>query len=576
MNKVKVLPRRITDKIAAGEVVERPAAVVKELVENAIDAGSDRIEIRFEDAGRRSIIVSDNGCGISPEDIQVICQPHATSKIDQEVDLEKIETLGFRGEALSSISAVSMFRLQSALCGAESAWELSIEGGERRALARASRNQGTTVEVRQLFFNTPARLKFLKSAGSETSQIIRTVTELALAYSEIGFRLVNGKQEVFNLHPGQDQRERIELLLGRDVAVGLLPVKVTLAPLTIRGFISPAGKGWATRNNQFIFVNRRPVSDRTITHALIAAYSGLLGEREFPAALLFLETPPEMVDVNVHPNKREVRFHRAYILHDVMVSSLRRVLTEQAAPEDDQSLFESRAAGTVQKDEPHGWAGVPRQDFSPLASELFDSAVSGMSAPASVRGERLDYFYVNNTFIVFPDKDGLTIIDQHAAHERIIFDELSACLKRHDPEKQRLLVPVTLHPGKARIGLMREYLSLLGEMGFELEEFGADSFALYAYPVIIGEIDYTRFFDHLIAELEDFGSGSDMDRITKELLSRIACHSAIRAGERLSSEQIEALRQGLRQTPIPQTCPHGRPTTLRIDSRELERRFKRV
>ncbi len=571
MSKINILPQSLANKIAAGEVVERPASVVKELLENALDAGGTEIEVIIENSGQSSITVIDNGQGISAEDLPKACLRHATSKIRVDADLNTISTLGFRGEALASIAAVSIMKISSCEDNQPCAMRLEIEGGLIKGMFETARKRGTTIEVKNLFFNTPARLKFLKSKAAEMSHIVKIVTDLALAYPQIAFRLLHNKAEVVNFNRGETLFERMRVLFGNDICAQMVEVSFDIAPLRIYGFISKAGHGQTMKKNQFIFVNQRPVIDKTITHAIMQAYHTLLMENQLPLALIFINTRPDLVDVNVHPNKREVRFRDAGALHDVLARVIKDALSDKAS----LPVLAAEAGKTAHANPVLDFSFQKRNSNTYLPrlepKELFSSSINE-DVPDSCFGagaRQLPYFQADNTYIVAPGKDGVVIIDQHAAHERVLFDELLKQRQNKKVEKQKLLIPVTVR-------LIEEHKNIFYELGFEVEDFGGDTFAVYSYPAALGEIDIGAEFEKIITDL--FNQEIEPDKIPSvtKFLASIACHCAVRAQEKLSEEKISSLLERLWKTDAPYTCPHGRPTMVTVTLNELEKRFKRV
>ncbi len=583
MNEIKILPKDLADKIAAGEVVERPASVVKELVENSLDAASTSIEVIISDAGCKMIKVIDNGRGMHADDLKLAPQRHATSKITSAADLSDIDTLGFRGEALASISAVTLLTITSCGQSETTAWTLKIEGGVFKDMIQTARTAGTTVEVRNLFFNTPARLKFLKSKATEMFHIIKIITELSLSYSQVSFKLINNDEEIINLDRSRNRLDRIKVLLGEEIAEQLIPISFEIAPLKINGFISKAGFGQTNRKNQYIFVNQRPVIDKTIFHAITQGYHTFLLEKQFPPVLIFIETPPELIDVNVHPTKREIRFREGNVLHDILVKLMKDTLTAK------EGLPKLAFAQDVEHP-PRRSDYMPKttESFSrSYAPELIDKELSGVSVKddklpslweeeSKFKGKLLgNYLQLKNTYIVVPEKDGMIIVDQHAAHERVLFDELLASFKKKAVEKQKLLLPVTLNFNKAQMLLMRENISLFQELGFDIEEFGEQTFAVHSYPAVLDKVNISTMFENMIAEIAELSLSVDIEKRVVQLLAPIACHAAVRANEKLSAEQITSLLKRLWKTNAPYTCPHGRPTLIKISEAELEKRFKR-
>ncbi|RKY37429.1 MAG: DNA mismatch repair endonuclease MutL [Candidatus Omnitrophota bacterium] len=588
MNKIKILPKNLADKIAAGEVVERPASVVKELVENSIDAGASEIDIYILDTGKKMIKIIDNGSGMPLDDLKIACQRHSTSKIETALDLEKINTLGFRGEALSSIAAVSFLSITSSTVHSSLAWTIKVEGGLEQGIYQTARSKGTTIEVRNLFFNTPARLKFLKTKATEMFHLIRVVTELSLAYPEIGFKLINNDTEIINLLAQGSLLDRIRALLGEELAEQLVPVSFAVSPLEIRGFISRPGFNHTNRKNQFIFVNNRSITDKTISHAIIQAYQTFKMEKQFPSLIIFIHTLPELIDVNVHPGKREIRFQDSAVLHDLLVKVIRDALTDKnrlpefagAGNYNYPQSADMNQENTIKEHNENNYS--LKRDYRPAVNyapqsvdkELFHAARKDTFALNELEPLR-DCLQVKSTYIIFEDKDGLEIVDQHAAHERILFDQLLKQFQSKRVETQKLLLPVTLNFSKAQMVLFNEYAGMLRDLGFEVDEFGDKTVAVYAYPAILGEINIGDVFTNIIAELIDGQETADLNKEVSKLLAPIACHSAVRANQKLNTAQINALLDQLWNTDAPYTCPHGRPTVTKIGWKELEKMFKR-
>ncbi len=583
MSRIKILPKHLADKIAAGEVVERPASVVKELVENALDAKSASIEVSIENAGRTLIKVVDDGQGMNAEDLKLAPLRHATSKIEANSDLMNITTLGFRGEALSSIAAVSFLKIFSRPQSQDSANSIAVEAGQIKSVNESARGIGTTVEVRNLFFNTPARLKFLKSNAAETAHIIRNMNEIALAHPGIALKLLNNKEEVINCDAHKDLLQRIEILFGGELAKVLVPISFDIAPLKIRGFISKPGYGKANRKWQYVFVNKRPVSDKVVSHAILQGYHTCLMEKQFPCVFVFIETPPELVDVNVHPSKREVRFREAAVIHDVLVKLIKDALTDKSnLPKIGKTSGAGEQYSFKEDFSPVAAGRVSQEDNAADTKELFAASLaeldvfSSQAEQAPVRSfSCVKYLQIDNTYIAAQDKNGMIIVDQHAAHERILFDELSRQLENKKVEKQKLLFPVTVHFSKDEFLQVLEIKSVFETMGFEIEDFGDQTMALYAYPALLGKVDIAREFKNIIADILELDVGVNIGKIVTPVLSAIACHCAIRANQALSQEQIASLVEDLWRTSSPYTCPHGRPTIISLTRDELQKRFKR-
>ncbi|MBU1086764.1 MAG: DNA mismatch repair endonuclease MutL [Candidatus Omnitrophica bacterium] len=591
MSKIKILSKQLADKIAAGEVVERPASVVKELVENSLDARSNNLEVIIEDAGLKSIKVIDDGQGIETDDLPQACLRHATSKINSDADLTNIMTLGFRGEALASIAAVSRLTLCSATASTQIARQLYSEGGETKNICETVRTKGTTVEVLNLFYNTPARLKFLKTKTTEMANITRIITELALAYPQIGFKLIHNQKALINCSAHPSLLQRIEVLLGKEFAQELVPISLNIAMLKISGFVSKAGCGYSSRKQQYLFVNNRSIADKTMSHAIVQGYNTFLMEKKFPAALIFIQTPAQMIDVNVHPSKREIRFQQAGMVHDLLVKAIKDALTDKdhlpQMPNNQLPRF-GKQDGSIfffsnNKRKTDGinyiqQAYVQRQQSEEKLFSIADAAqtlFNQENEQVYAQGKRGDYLQVHSTYIVTQDDKGLIVIDQHAAHERIIFDQLFKQFKQKKVEKQKLLLPITLHLNAQEFILINEHKTAFEQLGFEIEDFGDNSLAVYAYPAILGKIDIKAEFQAIANDIIEFEISPDFDAKINQFLAPIACHSAVRANQELSSEKIACLLQSLWQTEAPYTCPHGRPTVITISWSDLEKRFQR-
>ncbi|MBU1045105.1 MAG: DNA mismatch repair endonuclease MutL [Candidatus Omnitrophica bacterium] len=585
MSKINILSKQLADKIAAGEVVERPASVVKELVENSLDAQSSNIEVIIDDAGLKSIQVIDNGQGIEADDLPQACLRHATSKINSDADLTNILTLGFRGEALASIAAVSRLKICSAIANGQIAMQLYSEGGEIKNIRETVRTQGTTVEVANLFYNTPARLKFLKTKSTEMAHITRIITELALAYPEIGFKLIHNQSILINCSADSSALQRIEVLLGKEFAQELVPISLNIGMLKISGYVSKAGCGYSSRKYQYLFVNNRCVADKTMSHAIVQGYNTFLMEKKFPAALIFIQTDARMIDVNVHPSKREIRFQQAGMVHDFLAKAIKQALTDKNALPDmpnnqlaqaknftfgkNNNLF--KPSGIKELNQAYEQRQQSEEKLFSAAQTLFGQE----NGQACTQGKRGDYLQVHSTYIVSQDDKGLIVLDQHAAHERIIFDQLFKQFKQKKVEKQKLLLPITLHLSAQEFILINEHKQAFEQLGFEIEDFGENSLAVYAYPAILGKIDIKAELQAIANDIAEFEISPDLDAKINQFLAPIACHSAVRAKQELSSEKIASLLESLWQTEAPYTCPHGRPTMITISWSDLEKKFQR-
>ena len=619
MPEIRVLPRHLVNKIAAGEVIERPASVVKELLENALDADPTAVDVEVEDGGRRLIIVRDNGRGMDAEDLALAFATHATSKIASEEDLFNITSMGFRGEALASIGSISHASVVSRRrgSGADCGYEVRSSGDEIQPVRPAAAAEGTAVTVRDLFFNTPARRKFMRTAGTEFGHVVEQLARASLGRLDVAFTLAHNGRTTHRLAAGQDLRRRAAELFGAELAEGLLPLASDERGVKLSGMIAPPSAARASARWQYFFVNRRYVRDRTLAHALREAYRGLMEQSRSPVAFIFIEIDPSEVDVNVHPAKVEVRFRQGQLLHSQLLAVLRETLNKSdlaprvaidAAeipdePDDDRrrSLKEaladffksSRPAQARFEYEPVPSAGSaggaptfpaaaaaqPSQSPAATAEAPFPAPVGQAVAPPQplTPAPRSHAIQVHDSYIVAATETGLAIIDQHALHERIIFEELSARLAEGRLISQRLLIPETIEASEADKALLAERADLLAKLGVEASEFGPNSVAINAFPSLLAErkVPAAAFLRDLLDLLAE-DPAADGEALLAKVLSTMACKAAVKAGEPLTTEEIDALLARRVNVPRTSSCPHGRPTTLSLSLDELARQFKRT
>ena len=578
MATVRRLPDAVVNKIAAGEVVERPSSVVKELMENSLDAGASRIEIAVRGAGRQLIAVTDDGQGMPPEDCRLALERHATSKLRTETDLDAIATLGFRGEALPAIFAVSRLSLLSRPAAAPKGFLVVGEGGVVEQSGPADAPAGTAVEVRDLFFNTPARAKFLKSPATEQTAIVRVVTQLALANPAIHMRLVANGRVLLNAPAGAGLRERVGALYGFGLASRLLDVSGEGGGARLAGVVAPPAFARTHRDDIHLIVNGRVVRDTLLTQALLEAFRPLLPRDQFPLAAIDLTLDPSEVDVNVHPAKTWVRFRRPRVLHAVVLEAVRTALRQMdAAPaglvarlagdEAGPGGAVLAAPGLGGVAEPPGWAGG-----DPAQSALFREGEAGY------RGE--PFFgrvvgQIEDTFIVAHTADEVFFVDQHVAHERVLFERLRGDLERGALASQELLFPLPLELAPARLRALERVHPELGRLGFALEGFGGNAILLRAVPSLLRTEDLPRLADDLTRELdEDTGQGSSS--VLDRLLAFVACRAAIKAHQSLAPEEMGQVLTDLAETTTPYYCPHGRPIVSRIPLGEIKRELRRT
>jgi len=605
VNRIHRLPPELANQIAAGEVVERPASVVKELVENAVDAGARRITITVEFGGKKLIAVEDDGQGMSAADAALAVERHATSKIRSASDLGAISTLGFRGEALPSIASVSRFRLRTRLPGDEAGTELRIEGGRLTSSREVGAPTGTLVEVADLFFNLPARRKFLKADTAEAAQVSRLVTQLALGYPGIGFVLRSGARLLLEAPPAGSLEERFYQVYGD--RPDLVPVSKQAAGISVAGFVAALGEQGPARGPQHVFVNQRIVRDRTIAHAISQAYSVATIKERSPEVHLFIELGADRVDVNVHPTKAEVRFLDQSLVHEVLRRAIVDALGATTAPELVLSPM-GQGAGLPQTSPlPLGfasafsWAGrplneaesangggppamaVPSADgaapaFAPATwpEEGRAATQAGREGIASLIQPMTPLGQFRNTFIIAMDDEGVAIIDQHVAHERILFEQISERLTSRALESQRLLSPVVLEVSPGEHQTLVSHAAELGRFGFDLEDFGGRSLRISAAPAIL---DWRRCEEALravAADLDGLSPGAGVHDALRRMAATMACHAAVKANDPLTREKMQYLLDELRRTSHSSVCPHGRPVVLRLTRREIERNFERI
>ena len=575
--KIQILPDELASQIAAGEVVERPASVVKELVENAIDADSRRISIRICDAGRTLIEVSDDGSGIPPAEIPLAVARHATSKINAAEDLFHIRTLGFRGEALSSIGAVSRMRITSQNIGQKVGSVVLVEGGKTISINPIGGVSGTVVQVNDLFYNTPARLKFLKRDLTEKQQIDGLVTRYSLAYPDKAIHLDHDGKTVLQTTGNGNRREILAQLYGVDLARQLLEVIFEEGKSTITGFISPISVNRSNRKDITFFVNGRWVQDTALISALLKAYQTYLMVGRYPLSILFIEIDPEDVDVNVHPAKSEVRFKKPDEIFSTVQRAVRRALmayspVPQIAPTPWRSepWFSTSGMDTgtkISASTPEGLSQQPEAENERVTDANGEQAqlVSGIPLLRLI-GQ------IGATYLVAEGPDGLYLIDQHAAHERVLFEKMSR--QKGKIATQALLEPVLIQMPPQSASILEENLRLLNEIGFELEEFGQNTFRLSAMPAIFGQRDPRAAISSVVEDFEEDETPLT-GLIEEKMIARICKRMAIKGGSVLSVEEQNELMRSLEACASPRTCPHGRPTMIHLSVELLERQFGR-
>ncbi len=602
---IRRLPPDAVNRIAAGEVIERPAAAVKELVENALDAGAARIDIEIENGGKTRLCVTDDGCGMGPDDLLLAVERHATSKLAPgragDYDLTNIATMGFRGEALPSIGAAARLSITSRAVGAGDAWTLSVEGGRIDGPSPAAfGGQGTRVEVRDLFYATPARLKFLKSDQAETTAIGEAVRRLAMAREDVAFTLASSGRRMLNLpaeSPGEAGRlKRLAAIMGRAFGENALAIEAARERLRVTGFAGLPTYNRGLADKQYLFVNGRPVRDKLIVGAVRAAYADFLARDRHAVVALFVDLPPAEVDVNVHPAKTEVRFREPGVVRGLLVGALRSALAEAghraSTTTSAYALGRMTAAGATPM-RPGLQRPAPANPFAPageVSADVFGERPAGfegvdapsaraepISDPASLVDHPLGAAraQLHETYIVAQTTDGLVIVDQHAAHERLVYERMKAALAAGGVMRQGLLIPeiVELDPdGAAR--LERRFDEFAG-FGLVMERFGDDAVMVRETPSMLGEVDIKGLVRALADDLAELGDGLALKERLEEVCSSMACHGSVRAGRRLNGDEMNALLRQMEATPHSGQCNHGRPTYVALKLADIEKLFGR-
>jgi DNA mismatch repair protein MutL len=664
MASIHQLSPSVVNKIAAGEVIERPASIVKELMENSLDAGAMRVDVSVEQGGVDLVRVVDSGCGIAPGELHLAVASHATSKLQDAEDLFRVRTLGFRGEALASIAEVSRFNLRSRQAEHDSGAELEVVAGKSSEISPCGCPPGTTVEVRNLFFNTPVRRKFLRSTQTELGHVSEAFTRLALAHPHVHFTLRHNERQVHDLPPGGQWLERIARFFGQELAENLLWVESRDGDVRLTGYVAHPSQSRANNRMQYLFLNGRHIRDRSLQHALSEAYRGLLLTGRFPISFLSIEMPPDLVDVNVHPTKLEVRFQDGGRLYSQLLGTLRtKFLTsdmnhrlqpvasgggESTAGETiaaAENPFDANSDAAAQaRDELRNWANAqtsqwetariatPTVDAPALAAErqsefdmseqvgtrrplelnrldraamlpvvprpsglpngpspgrtnwqgsaawTADRSTAWTPAPPPPAGttQPTAALQVHNRYLVTESEEGVVVIDQHALHERILYEQLRERALKGNLETQRLLVPEPVDLSGPEVAAVLEHQDLLAQLGLQVEAFGGDTVLVSSCPVMLSSTSPAEILRELIEPLVSGGKAPDRRDLLDELLHMMSCKAAIKAGDRLSPEEISALLEQRHLAQDAHHCPHGRPTALVFTREELDKQFKRT
>lgn len=608
---IRLLPANLVNQIAAGEVIERPASVVKELVENAVDAGAHRVVVELREGGKSFISVTDDGHGMNPRELALAIERHATSKLPDD-DLVHIGFFGFRGEALPSIGAVGRLSIASRARGAEEAWIIRVEGGERQGPEPTALTAGTRVELRDLFYAVPARLKFLKTARSEQNAVVEILERIAMAHPEIAFALTDDGKNVLRLDaaqadlmetPDAARLKRLSDVMGRDFADNAVALSVEREGLHLTGFAGLPTLNRATASSQYLFVNGRPVRDRLLQGAIRGAYQDFLARDRHPLVALFLECPPDLVDVNVHPAKAEVRFQDAAMVRGLIVGAIRRAMDAAGHRASTTVAGAAIAAfgfgGTPGMSAPlptayqamHGGngqlnrfnAGVVQQAmaaFAPLSPEM--ARPSGVAhAPMQDNVPQQDYplgvarAQIFGTYIVAQTKDGMVIVDQHAAHERLVLERMKVALAGSGVKRQALLIPEIVELPAKLVGSLLARSGELEELGLAIEAFGHDAVAVREVPALLGQSDVKGLVRDLAEEIAELGAALSLKEKLEDICGTMACHGSVRAGRQLLPAEMDALLRQMEATPHSGQCNHGRPTYVELKLSDIERLFGR-
>jgi DNA mismatch repair protein MutL len=601
MPRIQRLPLHLANQIAAGEVVERPASVVKELVENALDANATRITVTIEFGGKKLLRVEDDGDGMGPDDARLAIERHATSKIATSDDLGAIRTLGFRGEALPSIASVSHFTLRTRARGDATGTEIKVNGGAMASAREVGAPEGTSIEVADLFYNLPARRKFLKSDTAETTQISRLMTQMALGYPTVGFSLTSGgmgtSRRLLECPPAAGLGERFFQLFGD--RPDLIELRKEAGGLKVHGYIAALGDQGPVRGAQNVFVNRRIVKDRTIAHAISEAYSVATIKERSPEVHLFIEIPPDRVDVNVHPTKAEVRFLEQSLVHEVLRRGLGDALGQGRAPELQFTPWSPNPAEPQPMAIPgvlggaivgNRWApqdmistsrAIPvhvgvtpdRADPDPLTP---DSLTPDLRTRGADIRPMIPLGQFRDTYILAVDDEGVAIIDQHVAHERVLFEQVMEKLTSGRLASQRLLAPIVIELSPAQRQALTAHRETIERFGMEISEFGGESLHLAAVPTILQPAECEAAVRALAEDLEGVGAGARVEDALRRIAATMACHAAVKANYPLTLEKMRYILEELRRTAYSSVCPHGRPVVLRMSRREIEKNFQRI
>ncbi|HUI07128.1 MAG TPA: DNA mismatch repair endonuclease MutL [Verrucomicrobiae bacterium] len=598
MNRIRLLAEHVANQIAAGEVVERPASVVKELVENSLDAEATRLTIIVKNGGKSLISVADDGFGMSRDDALLALERHATSKISRAEDLHSIRSLGFRGEAIPSIAAVSRFTLTTRERSTLGGTQIEMAGGKILSVKDVGAAEGTLIEVRNLFFNLPARRKFLRSEPTERAHIEHIVTLCALAHPAVAVRLVVDEKELFNLAPSADLRSRLRELYGAQLVEQLVPVGKDIgartsrraepdggsagaspSPIQVHGYIGKPGVSRGDRSQQHLFVNGRPVESKGINFALLEGYHTALMKGQYPVTFLFIDIDPDLVDVNIHPTKREVRFRDEFAVRQCVIDAVRRAIEPRGG-----GSSPLRPVGRSFGPMPERGSGVSAAPVHGLTDSALrrggDAPPTELMPPppADVRAEGGPWRIlgvIGQLYVLMESPEGLVLMDQHAAHERVLFEKILRELEADAAPSQKLLLPVTLELDARDAVFLESNLKTLHKLGIGISEFGDKTFLIDSLPPYFQLENLPQTFRNIVDELRQTGEEVHARRLGEDKIATTVCRHAVKAHDPLKGEELRALLQQLQKCELPYTCPHGRPTMIQISYAELEKKFGR-
>ena len=597
--RIRYLPENLVNQIAAGEVIERPAAAVKELVENSIDAGASKIEVELRAGGKSLIAVSDNGQGMTRQELVAALDRHATSKLPDD-DLMNIKHMGFRGEALPSIGAVSRMKIATRAHGQKDAWEITCEGGRKSEPAPSGHPSGTRIEIRDLFYATPARLKFLKTDRAEYQAVKNTISHLAMAFPHIAFRLTHEGMSGLHLPAVKDPQDRLSALLGADFKDNAMDIRAERDGVKLSGFAGLPTYNRGTAQHQYLFVNGRPVKDKLLNACVRAGYMDVLARDRHAVLALFLELSAQDVDVNVHPAKAEVRFRDGQFIRSLVIGALRHALHEQglrSSSTGNIALVSSlRTTGSIYplpqnsinssvvamdpglRRDDRAWGNLAEAPQMNWNAEIAPSA----RAEIIPQDQRDAYplgaarAQIHENYIIAQNENGLVIVDQHAAHERLVYERFKAQVEAHGVEKQGLLTPEIISLDEGAIGTLMERANDLAALGLEIESFGPGALAIHSVPALLGaKANIARLMRDLADELAEHETAGTLQERLNAILSTMACHGSVRSGRRLNAEEMNALLRQMEKTPLAGQCNHGRPTWIELKLSDIEKLFSR-